>query len=327
MTDAFSPDDELISAYLDGEASPAEVSRVESSPELMARVEHLAMNASLVAEEVEPLPASVVDDLINGALAAGGGSESVGGNVTNLAEARRRRIPRSLLAAAAAVVAMALAVPALRAINLDSGSSSNSATAALDATADAGSGDSASNEKSFAQSATVTTAAAALESAAAPSTAAPSADSAAPAAGVAPDPLAASYDFESGFLGRLNGPDSVGFDPLPDQLPPVPDLATLASEITLAFSSAGNTPADTVGSRALTTEIAVTCDQLITDYLNVPHPNLDLSSPVLAADMATVEFNGTQRLVLVIRDAVDHAVALVVDLPDCSNLVPLEISP
>ncbi len=326
MTDAFSPDDELISAYLDGEASPAEVSRVESSPDLMARVESLARIASLVAEDVEPLPASVVDDLISGALAAGDVAEPVGGNVIDLAEVRRRRVPRPLLAAAAAVAAIALAVPALKAINLDSGSSSNSATAALDATTGAESVDSSSEPEELTQLAPASTAAAALESAAAPSADAASADSATPAAGVAPDPLAAASDYKSGILGRLNGPDSVGFDPLPDQLSPAPDLASLASEITLALSSTVP-PAGTMPARAATAAITATCDQAISNYLDGPHPNLDMSSPVLAADMATVELNGAPRLVLVIRDAADHAVALLVDLPDCSNVVALEITP
>ena len=53
MTD-FDPSerDELVSAYLDGEADAAERALVESSPELLERVEALWQISSMVGEPV-----------------------------------------------------------------------------------------------------------------------------------------------------------------------------------------------------------------------------------------------------------------------------------
>ena len=56
MSDERLHQDELVSAYLDGEATPAEIAEVEASDALLARVEELRAVRDAVAEPVTPLP-------------------------------------------------------------------------------------------------------------------------------------------------------------------------------------------------------------------------------------------------------------------------------
>ena len=58
MTDSPSSDrDELVAAYLDGEATPAERAIVEGDADLMERVAILSQVVSMVSEPVAPAPA------------------------------------------------------------------------------------------------------------------------------------------------------------------------------------------------------------------------------------------------------------------------------
>jgi hypothetical protein len=69
MNDDRSPiDDELLSAVLDGEATPEERALVEASPEALARLEQLRAAAARVAEPVVPLAADVSARLLARAL-------------------------------------------------------------------------------------------------------------------------------------------------------------------------------------------------------------------------------------------------------------------
>jgi|GEM_PF-926036 len=71
--------DELVSAYLDGEAAPDEVAMVEASPELMTRVEELRAVSTQLSAPIAPPPAqkeahlaaalSAFDDMFAGAAA------------------------------------------------------------------------------------------------------------------------------------------------------------------------------------------------------------------------------------------------------------------
>jgi hypothetical protein len=54
MTDAFRPDDELVSAVLDGEATPDERARVAADPLLRARLEEFAAVRELIGGPVAP---------------------------------------------------------------------------------------------------------------------------------------------------------------------------------------------------------------------------------------------------------------------------------
>lgn len=109
MSDERLLEDELVSAYIDGEATPAEIAAVEASDALLARAEQLRAVRDAVAEPVVPLPANRRDDLIGAALGVAG-AEAVaraGARVVSL-----RRPQRRMLAMAAAVVLVAAVVGA-----------------------------------------------------------------------------------------------------------------------------------------------------------------------------------------------------------------------
>lgn len=69
MDDTLDPLDELVSAYLDDEVTPAERARVETDPELLARVTALRAVSDQV-RAVEPVLAGDRDDAVAAALAA-----------------------------------------------------------------------------------------------------------------------------------------------------------------------------------------------------------------------------------------------------------------
>ena len=131
-------DDEVVSAVLDGEASPDEDARVAGDPALRARLGELRAVAERVAAPVTPHAS--LDDLLDSALAvADTGSPSrstptsaspsnLAAGVLDLERARRTRERRHrLLAVAAVVAAVALAVPLLG--SLRSGDTDSSETA------------------------------------------------------------------------------------------------------------------------------------------------------------------------------------------------------
>jgi hypothetical protein len=102
-------DDELVSAYLDGEATPAERAEVEGRPDLVARVTQLGATAARVAATDPPDPDRRAA-AIGAALAAFDDQASATGRpgddgVVGLDAHRRRRAGRlAWLGAAAAVV-------------------------------------------------------------------------------------------------------------------------------------------------------------------------------------------------------------------------------
>ena len=107
MSDERLHQDELVSAYLDGEATPAEIAEIEASDALLARVEELRTVRDAVAEVVAPLPADRQDDLIGAALGVADAEAAarVEAKVVPL-----RRPQRLLLAMAAAVAVLAAVV-------------------------------------------------------------------------------------------------------------------------------------------------------------------------------------------------------------------------
>jgi hypothetical protein len=122
MTDHHDPLDELASAYLDGETTDAEATRIAADPDLVARVEHLA-----AAREALRAPDAVIDEAerdnaIAAALAVFDAQAT--GRITSIAAARRSGPSRrtlQLVGIAAAAILLALAVPLIG--NLGSGSS------------------------------------------------------------------------------------------------------------------------------------------------------------------------------------------------------------
>jgi hypothetical protein len=119
-------DDELASAYLDGEATRDEVAAVEASPSLRARVEELRAVAGAVATTpVDPAPEDARETSIAAALAAAGRFE-----ITDLAAERARRRLRVLSIAAAVLVAIAIGAGLLTQVGGDDSTSTAAKTSA-----------------------------------------------------------------------------------------------------------------------------------------------------------------------------------------------------
>ncbi|MFN3218109.1 MAG: hypothetical protein ACE367_16560 [Acidimicrobiales bacterium] len=111
MTDP-TPDaelDELVAAYLDGEATAAERARVQGDPVLLARAEALRAVSRMVAEPVAAPDAALRDAQIAAALAASSTSPVVTAMPTN----RSRSDLLRFASIAAAVLAILVAVPLL----------------------------------------------------------------------------------------------------------------------------------------------------------------------------------------------------------------------
>ena len=109
MSDEQLRRDELVSAYLDGEASPAEIAEVEQDDTLMARVEQLRSVRDAVAAPVAPVPEELRDRMIGAALAAAE-AETAQRREARIVPIHRRR--ETLLAVAAAAVLLAAVVSA-----------------------------------------------------------------------------------------------------------------------------------------------------------------------------------------------------------------------
>ncbi len=138
MTDETPSDDELVSSYLDHEATPAEVARVEGDPRLMARVEEMRAAISLVATP-PPLPQADLDRIRATAVAAF--SPTVTAPVVDMAAARANRLERRnrILAVAAAVVLFGGLIGGIS--TLGGGSDDDTAGDSADTTADDASSD------------------------------------------------------------------------------------------------------------------------------------------------------------------------------------------
>jgi negative regulator of sigma E activity len=115
-------DDELVSAVLDGEATPHERALVEGSDAGRRRLEELREVRALVRQPVDPLRADLVDRLVGRALAAeraapaaspGPGSITDLGAVRSRSSAPRHRRWGPAVAAAAAVVVVVGGIVAL----------------------------------------------------------------------------------------------------------------------------------------------------------------------------------------------------------------------
>ncbi len=323
MTDAFPSDDELVSSYLDGEATPSEIERVESSPQLMARLGEFRRSASLMAAPVTPLASPDIDSLIESALE----SSHTSGNVVDLAAATQRRWwqqPR-VLAAAAAVALLALAVPALRSIS-ESDSSADSAAAPTGLAQD--------GDAEISEAATTTAAAEAplaplgddsLDSAGGSTSDSLQSEADAPTATTAAaNATTADFDY------RLPLTDPA-FDPLPEELLPTTDLTSLGTQISsllAEFSSAESLPAaDSDGGRVVLDQISPACTQQMVDVLfpgsNVANADLGM----VLADYATVLVDGNEFIVAVVRIEDEIPTVLAADTLTCSTVELLEIVP
>lgn len=134
MTDLAhpSPDDEIVSAVLDGEATAAERAQVAADPALSARLDELRRVRAAVAEPVEPLDEVSVRRLLDRALDSASSVPST--RLASLRPGRRgRRYGAAVGLGSAAVVAL-LAMLVLPGI-LGGGDDDADQSAALDADA------------------------------------------------------------------------------------------------------------------------------------------------------------------------------------------------
>jgi len=223
MTDDPHDLDELLSRYLDGDATERERARIESDPALSARIAHMRDAIDLVGAAVD-VPTFDLERIRSLAVT----QRPTPTAVTDMTEARRQRgrLTRSrLLAAAAAFVLLAVAVTAIGSLDGaddlvvaidDSADSGDTASFEMAPEGDDGSDDAGAMMADEAEESGDDTGAGA-DPAALDSAAADSDDSADDGAESGP---AAAEDF---------APAVEIFDRLPDELDPVPDLATLES--------------------------------------------------------------------------------------------------
>jgi hypothetical protein len=108
------PDDEVVSAYLDGEATAEEVQRVENDPILLKRLEDLRLVTRAVAGPAGVTDPTSRDRAVAHAIAAARASdeeELLAANVVSLRAERHRRRRTAVVAAAAAGLLLLLALP------------------------------------------------------------------------------------------------------------------------------------------------------------------------------------------------------------------------
>lgn len=158
MTERSPSDDELLSSFIDGELTGDDVTRLDgrlaTEPALRARLEDLRAAAALTATPVAPLDRDAADTLIAAALAASTTSTAV----TDLGAARatrQRRWGGRVAAVAATVLLVGVAIPILSNVSdsdddtaTDSGDTS-AAVATDDAGGDDGGGDDMADDDSF----------------------------------------------------------------------------------------------------------------------------------------------------------------------------------
>ena len=141
MNDVSPSDDELVSSYLDGEATPEEVARVEADPGLLARAEEMGAAIELAATPVQ-VPELDLARIRARAVAAGDTTPVVRDLRAGAAERDRRHETRSrLLAIAAAVVFLGVTVTVISSIDQDANrdtASVDDATASDSSEADGG---------------------------------------------------------------------------------------------------------------------------------------------------------------------------------------------
>jgi Putative zinc-finger len=127
MTDDIDDIDELLSAYLDGEATPAAVARIEADPVARARLAELRAAAALVATPVDSLPPDRADTAIAAALAA----RPNGATVIDLARRRRLLTVASIAAAVLLLGGIAIGVSRSRSSSPTAVATASSASTTL----------------------------------------------------------------------------------------------------------------------------------------------------------------------------------------------------
>lgn len=346
MSDLPLPDDELLSSHLDGELSAADAARLEErlavEPALKARLDAMRAAASLSSSPVDPLSPTAADSMIAAALAA----SSTSPNVTDLAAAgsRRRVWPARVATVAAGVVALAIAVPALRAIDGDDQTDATSADAADgdESAFDAGgdSGDDTAADMSF-EAATVEPDA---DAESGPMFDAPADDMAESdtedgddSTDTAADGGVVSGEGEAYTAAQLQlFASDPAFDPLDDDLGAYDSTETLSIDLSARWTAYGNPtdppattttaslPPETPTAEFTAEEVAAAASarlaavetELCDGFADVVLERLADES-VVSADYATATVDGLGVVIGLYRLVDDQAIALVVDLDTC----------
>jgi len=308
MTMTDDPDflDELLTRYLDGEATDSEVARVESDAELIARVEQHRAVIDLVQSPIT-IPTPDLDRLRTAAIA----ESTTTPRVADLDILRVERLQRRnrILAVAAALVFLAVGVAAIQG-TLDNDTEATTANASFD-TMSQGDADSGAAE---------------ADSATAEALSAPLGDSADAGAS-----LADSNDEEAGDdmataaeMGSADGSDDAAdeADPLqnvaalPDDLGAVADLEELGDQLAELLAAAGDRftppPADPFGDLC-SPAVDVLLRQLPDGVLAVETAPVVIAGVPRQVAVATGVGFGSLVVVLVVDEACD--VVEMLDVP------------
>ncbi|MEM9201581.1 MAG: hypothetical protein AAGC53_07965 [Actinomycetota bacterium] len=308
MTDEPDSVDELISRYLDGEATDAEIARIESNPALRARAESMRTAIELVASPVA-IPEAALDQIRAAVVAA---SPSTSEQVTDLEAAaaeRRARAERRgrVMAVAAACVLLAVGVVAVRSLpggddadeTTDAGAvDTTSADDGADSTAD---GDFSLNAESLSSSASASASAMADESEVEMAEADDMAEEAMPEEAMPEEDGADSAESESDAAGDEVAESSVvppqlfaRTDQLNDELGTYADADALVADVVATYGDARQA-APFVGTDeiGLCTEAEqLLLDELVSDPLGFETASADLAGdPVIVIIGSDIDGN------------------------------------
>lgn len=142
--------DEIVAAYLDGEATSSERALVEADPELLEQVEVMRQIAALVAEPVVPPPLEVRNSHLAAALA----ESATAPNVTAIASRRRWATQHAAVLSVAAVILVALLAVPILLVRVTGGDDDDTATSILAGDAAEEAGNDAGGESAFEELAT-----------------------------------------------------------------------------------------------------------------------------------------------------------------------------
>ena len=319
MTDEPDSVDELISRYLDGEATEAEITRVEGDPSLLARAESMRAAIEAVAAPVE-IPVADLDRIRALALAESGTTEQVT-DLMAAGAARAERLQRRnrIMAVAAAFVLLAVGVVAVRSlpgVDSDDDASTDAATSA-DADDDGSddSGDSGDDDMADESEALATTADDADDMA-------EEDDDMAEDMAAAED--LADEDAEAAAEGGDDTDDAVEevlpfarLDVLPDALPAPADVDALVDSVVTAYR----------GEFDAENAVGLTEDELFAELCPAA---IDLALGTLPFEVASIELVTTELdgapITIVVVGGTDGSIALLSHpIDDCDAVELLRI--
>ena len=301
MTMTDDPDflDELLTRYLDGEATGDEIARVEADPELVARADQLQRAIALVAAPIT-VPTADLDRVRAAAIAQSATSAAVSDLDARRAQKLQNR--NRILAAAAVFVFLAVGFAAVQ-----SGVGDDDADTTADAGSDMTSDDSADDSGAEAESALLGDADTVSEG-----DGDDGGDDAADSAEMADDE-ADMDDAEMGDDAAAAEPIEV-LDILPDDLGEVADLAELSDRIAELKAEAD---AEARFAPAVEEDY---CDALLAVLQD------ELIAGILTAEMATVTVSGLPQRVVLATGFDGSMVAVLIADEACEILEVLDVA-